>query len=55
MAENNLPAGLTDANSRELVNSVAIVHYNDRAVLNATVPMGLLRKIASPEDSSANH
>ena len=52
MAENNLPAGLTDENSRALVNSVEIVHYNDRAVVNATVPIGLLRKMVSPQDSS---
>ncbi len=54
IAENDLPGSLTDENWRELVNSVAIVHYNDRAVVNATVPTGLLRKLESPGNSPAH-
>ncbi len=44
-AENNLPAALADENARALLNSAAVVHYNDRAVLTATLPTHFFDKL----------
>lgn len=50
-AENNLPGALTNPQLRDLLNSAAIEHHKDRAILTATVPTSLVQKmVASPEN-----
>ena len=53
MAENSLPAAMTNDNVRALVNSVQIVHENDRAVINATLPPDFFRKLVTAQDAAA--
>ncbi len=48
MAENNLPGALVDQNVRALLNSATVVHYGDRAVLNATLPSQFFEKLLTP-------
>ncbi len=48
-AENVLPNSATSADTKALLDSVDIEHHNERAVLTATIPVSLLRKLASPE------
>ncbi len=43
LAENNLPASFTDPNTQAVLNSARVVHYDDRAVVTATLPTALLR------------
>ncbi len=45
LAENNLPGSVTNADAQALLNSASVVQYNDRAVLNATLPEPLLRAL----------
>ncbi len=45
MAENNLPATATNPGARAFLNSAKITQYNDRAILNATLPEDLLRSL----------
>jgi hypothetical protein len=49
-AENVLPNALTNPDTKALLDSVEIEHHNDRAVLTATIPLGLLQKLAVPPD-----
>ena len=53
LAENNLPAAMVDTNTRALVNSIAIAHMNDRAVLDATLPPDFFKKMVSAQDAVA--
>ena len=53
LAENNLPGQMTDANTRALLNSATVDQYNDRAVLNATLPESLLHSLVRTPDSLA--
>ncbi len=46
IAENTLPDKVTGADLRTLLDSASVTHYADRAVLNATLPEGLLRSLA---------
>jgi hypothetical protein len=50
-AENNLPAAMTNADVRDLLNSANIQHRNDRAVVTATLPVALVNKLVSAPDS----
>ncbi len=50
-AENALPNAFTNPDTKTLLNSVAIEHHNDRAVVTATIPLGLLRKITPAPES----
>ncbi len=45
LAENNLPASVTNTDTQALLNSTTVVQYNDRAVLSATLPEPLLRAL----------
>ena len=45
LAENNLPGSLVDENARALLNSAKVVHYNDRAVVTATLPAHFFEKL----------
>jgi hypothetical protein len=51
MAENNLPGSLANENARALLNSATVVHYNDRAVLNATLPAHFFETLMSTPDA----
>jgi hypothetical protein len=53
-AENVLPNALTNPDTKTLLDSVQIEHHDDRAVLTATIPLGLLQKLAVPPDAGAN-
>jgi hypothetical protein len=53
LAENNLPGALTDENARALFNSATVIHYDDRAVLNATLPAHFFEKLMSTPDAIA--
>ena len=53
MAENALPSSLADENIRQLLNSATVVHYNDRAVLNATLPDKFFQKLVTTPDAAA--
>jgi len=53
-AENVLPNALTNPDTKTLLDSVQIEHHDDRAVLTATIPLGLLQKLAVPPDSGSN-
>jgi len=48
-AENVLPNSVTSSDTKALLNSVQIEHHNERAVLTATIPVDLLRKLTAPE------
>lgn len=50
-AENNLPAAMTNADVRDLLNSADIQHRNDRAVVTATLPVALVNKLVNAPDS----
>ncbi len=50
-AENALPNAVTDPNTKALLDSVEIEHHNERAVLTATIPVGLLQKLATTPSS----
>ncbi len=52
-AENNLPGQVTNADTQALLNSASVVQYNDRAVLNATLPENLLHSLVSTPDQLA--
>ncbi len=52
-AENALPNAVTNPDTKALLNSVEIEHHNDRAVLTATIPLGILQKLATPDDKSS--
>ena len=45
-AESVLPNAVTNPDTKTLLDSVEIEHHNDRAVLTATIPLGLLQKLA---------
>jgi hypothetical protein len=45
IAENNLPGPMVDENIRAMLNSATVVQYNDRAVLNATLPARFFEKL----------
>lgn len=45
LAENNLPASMANTDAQALLNSTTVVQYNDRTVLNATLPEPLLRAL----------
>ncbi len=47
-AENNLPATFTNAEYRDLLNSMQIQQKGDRAVVSATVPPALLERMVAP-------
>jgi len=47
--QSTLPAGMTDADLKPLLDTVQIEHHKDRAVLRATVPPKLLEKLLTPE------
>jgi hypothetical protein len=47
--QTTLPAGVTDADMKPLLDSIQIDHHKDRAVLRATLPPRLLEKLLSPE------
>ena len=53
LAENNLPGQITSADTQALLNSASVVQYNDRAVLNATLPETLLRSLVRSPDALA--
>jgi hypothetical protein len=53
-AENVLPNALTNPDTKTLLDSVQIEHHDDRAVLTATIPLGLLQKLAVPPDAGSN-
>lgn len=53
-AENVLPNALTNPDTKALLDSVQIEHHNDRAILTATIPLGLLQKLAIPPDAGSN-
>ena len=46
-AENVLPTTATSAETKALLDSVQIDNHNERAVLTATIPVGLVRKLAA--------
>jgi hypothetical protein len=48
-AENVLPNSATSADTKALLDSVDIEHHNERAVLTATIPSGLLRKLTTAD------
>ncbi len=48
-AENVLPTTETTAETKALLDSVQIDNHNERAVLTATIPVALVRKLAAPE------
>jgi hypothetical protein len=50
-AENALPNAVTNPDTKTLLNSVEIEHHNDRAVLTATIPLGLLQKLTTAPDN----
>jgi hypothetical protein len=50
-AENNLPSSMTNPDLRDLLNSTNIEHKADRAVVTATLPVGLLQKLVTAPDS----
>lgn len=52
-AENALPNAITNPDTKALLNSVEIEHHNDRAVLTATIPLGILQKLATPDDKAS--
>ncbi len=52
-AESVLPNAVTNPDTRTLLDSVEIQHHNDRAILTATIPLGLVQKLAvAPNDQS---
>ncbi len=53
-AESVLPNSLTNPDTKALLDSVQIEHHDDRAVLTATIPLGLLQKLAVPPDAGSN-
>jgi len=53
-AENVLPNALTNPDTKALLDSVQIEHHDDRAVLTATIPLGLLQKLAVPPVEGSN-
>ena len=50
-AENNLPASMTNADMRDLLNSTNIEHKSDKAVATATLPVALLQKLLTAPNS----
>jgi hypothetical protein len=52
-AENNLPGRMANADTRALLNSATVVQYNDRTVLNATLPENLLHSLVTTPDQLA--
>lgn len=50
-AENNLPASMTNADVRDLLNSTNIQHRDDRAVVTAILPVALVNKLVTAPDS----
>ena len=50
-AENNLPAMMTNADVRDLLNSTNIEHKDERAVVSATLPVALLEKLLTAPNS----
>lgn len=53
-AESVLPNAITNPDTKTLLDSVEIQHHNDRAVLTATIPLGLLQKLAVPPGVGAS-
>src|SRR5579883_2711107 len=57
-AEDSAGAGMSDPETRSLLDSAQIEHHKNRVVLTATVPTGLLRKLMSApvslEDASGH-
>lgn len=53
-AESVLPNAVTNPDTKTLLDSVEIEHHSDRAVLTATIPLGLLQKLALPPDDRSN-
>ena len=52
-AENNLPGAITNDDAQAFFNSAHVVQFNDRAVLTATMPDSLLRKLVQSPDKLA--
>ncbi len=52
-AESVLPNAITNPDTKILLDSVKIEHHNDRAVFTATIPLGLLQKLAVPPDATS--
>ncbi len=52
-AESVLPNAITNPDTKTLLDSVEIEHHDDRAVLTATIPLGLLQKLAIAPDSAS--
>ena len=53
MAENALPEAMMDEHARALLNSASVMHYGDRAVLNATLPEHFLEELMGTADGVA--
>jgi hypothetical protein len=51
-AESVLPNAISNPDTKTLLDSVEIQHRNDRAVLTAIIPLGLLQKLAVAPESS---
>jgi hypothetical protein len=49
-AENNLPAAMTNADLRDMLNSTEVQQKKDRTVVTATFPMALLEKVLAAPD-----
>jgi len=49
-----LPNSLTNPDTKALLDSIQIEHHDDRAVLTATIPVGLLQKLVVPPDAGSN-
>ncbi len=52
-AENNLPGGMSNSDYQALLNTATVNQYNDRAVLNATLPENLLHSLIRTPDGLA--
>ncbi len=46
-AENNMPGTMADEETKALLNSTKVIHYKDRAVLEATLPPALIEQIVN--------
>lgn len=49
--ENAMPDSIANPDIRALLNSAAIEHHSDRAILTATLPAGLLKSLTSAPES----
>lgn len=53
LAENNLPGALTNPDAQAFFNSAKVTQYNDRAVLNATLPETFFQSLVTQPDNLA--